>query len=275
MDNDIMKEQGLRVIYYNPKTGFQTPETLYLRAISDGLEVTKVQARKWIKEQDTYSRYRQVLNRQKFRQTFVQTLSEQLQMDLVDMTKYDDKNKGYRRILTSIEILSRAVQESLREYPKLVQFDKGTEFYNKEVKSLLNKYNIEFFSTYSDKKAAVVERFNRTLKALMWKYFYSASTYKWLDVLQDFTDNYNSSVNRSIKVRPDSIDETNWTEVWKTLFSHDLGEPLKPKFDVGESVRISKYKSVLVKGYDENFTEELFTVTEVYHGHPNTYSIKD
>ncbi|CAB4003913.1 integrase core domain-containing [Paramuricea clavata] len=161
------------------------------------------------------------------------------------------------------------------KYPKFAQFDQGTEFYNKEVKSLLNKHNIEFFSTYSDKKAAVVERFNRTLKALMWKYFYSASTYKWLDVLQDLTDNYNSSVNRSIKTTPDSVNESNWTEVWKTLFSHNLGKPLEPKFAVGESVRISKYKSVFTKGYEANFTEELFTVTEVYHGHPNTYTIKD
>jgi hypothetical protein len=220
-------------------------------------------------------------------------------MDLVDMSKYNDKNKGYRWILTSIEILSRyaftvpvhrknattmkdAVSTCLEQfknhfgkYPKFVQFDQGTEFYNKEVKSLLNKHNIEFFSTYSDKKAAVVERFNRTLKALMWKYFYSASTYEWLDVLQDLTDNYNSSVNRSIKTRPDSVNESNWTEVWKTLFSHDLGEPSEPKFVVGESVRISKYKSVFTKGYEANFTEELFTVTEVYHGHPNTYTIED
>ncbi|CAB4027863.1 Hypothetical predicted protein [Paramuricea clavata] len=109
----------------------------------------------------------------------------------------------------------------------------------------------------------------------MWKYFYSASTYKWLDVLQDLTDNYNSSVNRSIKTTPDSVNESNWTEVWKTLFSHNLGKPSEPKFAVGESVRISKYKSVFTKGYEANFTEELFTVTEVYHGHPNTYTIKD
>ncbi|CAB4010501.1 integrase core domain-containing [Paramuricea clavata] len=161
------------------------------------------------------------------------------------------------------------------KYPKFVQFDQGTEFYNKDVKSLLNKHNIEFFSTYSDKKAAVVERFNRTLKALMWKYFYIASTYTWLDVLQYLTDNYNSSVNRSIKTTPDSVNDSNWTEVWQTLFSYNLGEPSEPKFALGESVRISKYKSVFTKWYDANFTEELFTVTEVYHGHPNTYTIDD
>ena len=53
MDDDIMNEQGLSDIYYNPKTGFQTPEKLYVRAISDGLEVTKSQVGRWIKEQDT------------------------------------------------------------------------------------------------------------------------------------------------------------------------------------------------------------------------------
>jgi hypothetical protein len=97
-------------------------------------------------------------------------------MDLVDMSKYNDKNKGYRWILTSIEILSRyaftvpvhrknattmkdAVSNCLEQfrnhfgkYPKFVQFDQGTEFYNKEVKSLLNKHNIEFFSTYSEEQ---------------------------------------------------------------------------------------------------------------------------
>jgi hypothetical protein len=56
----------------------------------------------------------------------------------------------------------------------------------------------------------------------------------------------------------------------EALFSHSLGEPPEPKFAVGESVRISKYKSVFSKGYEANFTEEIFTVTEVYHGHPNT-----
>ena len=167
-----MKEQGLRDIYYSPKSGFQTLEKLYLRAISDGLEVTRSQVKKWINEQDTYTRYRQVFRKHKFRQTYVQTLGEQLQMDLVDMSKYNDKNKGYRWILTSIEILSRyaftvpvhrknattmkdAVSNCLEQfknhfgkYPQFVQFDQGTEFYNKEVKSLLNKHNIEFFSTY-------------------------------------------------------------------------------------------------------------------------------
>ena len=83
--------------------------------------------------------------------------------------------------------MTKAVTELLRQfkdrfgdYPKLAQFDDGKEFYNVGVKTLLEEHNIKYFSTNSDKKAAVVERFNRTLKTAMWKYFYSKGTYNGL-----------------------------------------------------------------------------------------------
>ena len=50
------------------------------------------------------------------------------------------------------------------------------------VRDLLTKNNIEYFSTNSERKAAIVERFNRTLKTSMWKYFYSKGTHTWIDV---------------------------------------------------------------------------------------------
>ena len=86
-----------------------------------------------------------------------------MQMDLVDMGKYGNKNKGCRWILTAIEILSRfaftipvyrkdtknmtKVVDLLLEnfkrrfgkYPNVVQFDEGKEFYNVGVRDLLKK----------------------------------------------------------------------------------------------------------------------------------------
>ena len=75
-----------------------------------------------------------------------------MQMDLVDMGKYANKNKGYRWILTAVEIryafafpvyrkdvknMTEAVEELLKtfkerfgKYPNVVQFDEGKEFYN-------------------------------------------------------------------------------------------------------------------------------------------------
>ena len=55
-------------------------------------------------------------------------------------------------------------------------------------------------------------------------------------------------------------------------------EPLsaKPKFKVGDKVRISKYKrNVFDKGYIPNWTEEVFTINKIQYTNPITYKIKD
>ena len=44
---------------------------------------------------------------------------------------------------------------------------------------MLKKYGIKYYVTFSENKAAVVERFNRTLKTKMWKYFTHKNTYRY------------------------------------------------------------------------------------------------
>ena len=107
MDKDIELEQGLRDLYYNPRTGYQSAERLYQKALEDGLQVSRNQLKVWLKSQDTYTRYKPLVKKHKFRQTKVNYLVEQIQMDLVDMGKYKNQNKGYYWILTAIDILSR------------------------------------------------------------------------------------------------------------------------------------------------------------------------
>ena len=263
-------EQGLRDIYYNPKTGYQSSERLYKKALEDGLNVNRKLVKEWLKSQDTYTRYKPVFRKHKFRKTFVDYLGEQIQMDLVDMGKYKNQNKGYYWILTAVELLSRyafaipvytkdtnnttkAVTELLKQFKdhfddqlKVAQFDDGKEFYNVGVKTL-QKHEIEYFSMKSDKKAAIVERFNRTLKTAMWKYFYSKGTYKWIDVLDQLVYNYNNTKHSTILMKPKDVNKKNEDEVWTTLYGHLYAESPLPKFKVGDTVRISKYKSALPK----------------------------
>ena len=156
-----------------------------------------------------------------------------------------------------------------------MQFDDGKEFYNVGVKTLLEDNNIRYFSTQSDKKAAIVERFNRTLKAMMWKYFYSKGTHDWVDVLDDLVTNYNNTEHSSILMKPADVNKTNEDQVWITLFGDAVGDLPLPKFRVGDTVRVSRYKSIFSKGYEANFTEGIFTVKKVFRGDPNTYEIED
>ena len=153
-----------------------------------------------------------------------------MQMDFVDMGKYANKNKGYRWILTAVEILSRYAfaipvyrkdvknmteavkgllknfKERFGKYPDVVQFDEGKEFYNVGVRGLLKSHNVNYFSTKSEKKAAIVERFNRTLKTAMWKYFYSKGTYDWVSVLDGLVGNYNNTKHTTIHMKPKDVD---------------------------------------------------------------------
>ena len=107
---------------------------------------------------------------------------------------------------------------------------------------------------------------------MMWKYFYSKGTYNWVDVLDELTKNYNNTKHSSILMKPKDANKTNENMVWVTLYAGDL--PL-PKFRIGDTVRVSKYKSVFAKGYEANFTEEIFKISKVFRGDPNMYEIED
>ena len=76
-------------------------------------------------------------------------------------------------------------------------------------------------------------------------------------------------------MNPKDVDEKNEAYVWTTLFGHRFAECPQPKFKVDDTVRISKYKSSFTKGYEANFTEELFKVVKVIRGEPNDYELVD
>ena len=59
------------------------------------------------------------------------------------------------------------------------------------------------------------------------------------------------------------------------LYSKPLREFRKPKFKVGDRVRISKYDLPFKKGYKPQFTEEVFEIVAIYSKKPPTYTIKD
>jgi len=70
--------------------------------------------------------------------------------------------------------------------PEKLWTDKGREFYKKHVKEL----GVELYST---EKSSVVERWNRTMKEKMFKYFTANNTNKYIDVLDNFVERYNNT----------------------------------------------------------------------------------
>ena len=93
--------------------------------------------------------------------------------------------------------------------------------------------------------------------------------------LDDLTRNYNRTKHSVILMKPIDVNESNKDEVWITLFGYGIDEFPRPKFSVDDTVRISKYKNIFEKGYEANFTEEIFKIVKIFRGDPNMYALKD
>ena len=87
--------------------------------------------------------------------------------------------------------------------PIRLQTGKGTEFINRVFQKFLKEHDVHFCTTYNEEtKASIVERFNRTLKTKMWKYFAHRETLTYVDVLPDMVASYNRTEPRSIGIPP-------------------------------------------------------------------------
>lgn len=208
------------------------------------------------------------------------------------MQKNKDQGKNY--ILTVIDIFSKyawavpiqkktgdEVKKSFEQIfkeriPSKIQTDKGLEFINKPTQELFKKHGIQWFSTENETKAQVVERFNRTLKSKMWKYFTYKKSKKWVHILQDLIHNYNNSFHRSIKMTPHQGSlKQNSKRVYDNLFPQTIKVSKTSKFKIGDRVRISRKRKDFHKGYSPNFTNELFVISKILPTEPITYRLRD
>ena len=206
------------------------------------------------------------------------------------MQSFSKFNRGVKYLLAVIDILSKygwliplkdktgkSVASALKTIfkerkPEKMWVDKGKEFYNKDVKDL-----VELYSTENEEKSSVVERWIRTMKEKMWKYFTDKSTNIYINTLPDLVKNYNNTRHSSIKMTPvKASKKENELTVWRNLYPEHLEiHDINPKFSVGDRVRISKKKKTFEKGYTTRWSEEIFTIVEVKHSRPPTYKIAD
>ncbi|XP_039297940.1 uncharacterized protein LOC120354637 [Nilaparvata lugens] len=157
------------------------------------------------------------------RKVTVKGLDDLYQADLVEMLPYARQNKGYRYIITIINCLSKfafaipiksksandvvkAMQPIFEKHlMKNLQTDDGEECFNTKSQQLVQQYGINHYSTFSNKKASIVERFNRTLEHLMWTEFTEQGTYRWTDILTSLVAEYNRRVHRTIGMPPADV----------------------------------------------------------------------
>ena len=137
-----------------------------------------------------------------------------------------------------------AFLEILKEFnpkPNKVWVDKGREFLNNSFKKWLKDNYIEMYSIHNKGNLVVAERFIRKRKSKIFKQMTAISKNVYFDVLDDIVNKYNNTVHRTIKMKPIDVTSDSYAE-----YNED-SNVTKPKFKVGDHVRISKYKNIFAK----------------------------
>jgi hypothetical protein len=290
----------LHSLYFSPEqpASFSSYSKLSKAVKATGSRIKESAIREWLKQQPVQTLHAPARKRYPRAPIVVRGIDDQWEMDLVEMIPLSHFNNGNKYILTCIDVLSKyawakalknkSANEVVRAFncilrnaqrkPRTIRTDRGKEFLNSSFRNLCADKGILSFTTNSEQKAAVIERWNRTLKSKMWRYFYASSTLKWVDVLPKLVKSYNQTYHRSIAMPPMQVNKQNETQVWMTLYNGRTPETVQrlraPKFCVGQSVRISNSPRLFRKGYKSNWSEEVFTVLERAAKHyPYMYKI--
>ena len=252
-------------------------------------KVTLKKVNEFLKSQDAYTLHK-ITRKPKFRRTLVFKPRDLWQIDLLDMQKYSKENDGYRYICVIIDCFSRYVWVKplknktgkatvkalalllMNERPKLIQADQGTEFFNRDVKRMLEAFGPKLYHTYTDKKAAIVERVQRTLRGRLGRLFTKRGNFKWIDKIDDIVTAYNNTHHSSIKMKPADVDE----EHIANIFFNSLPNLKKTiKFSNGDRVRILIKKNQFAKEFEKSWSEEIFKIKRIQNTNPITYLIED
>ena len=239
----------------------------------------------FLRENGVHSKFRRIVKHKFPRRRIIVSYPYQIFMsDLIEYSQPGMKfaNRGFVYILVVIDCFTKkvfargikkkngvemanalnSILQELDHFPNSLITDEGLEYYNTKVKNLLNSYAIHHYSIKTKMKACMVERFNRTLKNRIEKYFYANNTKNWIDVLDQFISNYNQTYHRSIGMSPDRVTDKNANEVFKRLYPN-LNLKVAPRLSVGDKVRILKEKTIFEKGYSRSWSNEIYKISAV------------
>ncbi len=295
MEQDLYDK--LHQLYYRPDFAGSLGgiQRLLREARKEIPTLTQKQVEAFLTTQESYTLYK--LPRRKFRRSRISPLICCL-LDLADLGDLAPENDGYRYLLGIIDVFSKrvwlcplvsksgpTVLKALKllldtiPTPDSFETDKGGEFMAASVIKLMQDKGITYFQSQNDDiKCAVIERFWRTLKSRISIYLRQNNTKRYIDDLQLILSSYNNSYHRSIKTSPSLVTRENEEEVFHTLFpgpKPNLETGLKYKYKVGDKVRMTFPPDPMRKGFKQQNTEEIFTISELVKADPPRYKVKD
>ena len=214
------------------------------------------------------------------------------QMDLTFFPRYKSSNDGYDVLFTAININTRfgyayamknkkmsTILNVIKEMEKktiinVLECDLGSEFKNKEFKKfcLDNNIILDLFKSDSH-KLGIINRFHRTIKEKLVKYFDSFDTTRWIDIIDKIVYNYNHTINRGIGYKPVEVNDFIENEIRQ--YKKQEGENIRDnetEFKIGQYVRTLNEKNQFDDKMKSKYSNEIYEITKVKN---NSIYIKD
>ena len=137
-------------------------------------------------------------------------------------------NKG----ISITNAFKKIIKQSGRK-PNKIWVDQGSESDNQDFKKWLSSNNIIMYSTYSEGKSVVAERFIRTLKNKLYKHMTATNKNVYYDVLDDIVNEYNNTKHSTIKVKPKDVkDDTTKSSAIARIKEYILMNIMKKVLDI-------------------------------------------
>ena len=245
--------------------------------------------RQFLHSKDSYTKFTLAARKLKRMRSFARFRNEIWCIDLAYVDKLAKENKGVKYLLVRQKLFDRTVnakgmktkdsQETVKAFssmitkmnrPKKIWVEKGTEFAG-AFKKFCTAEGIQVYSTMSETRAAFAERTIRSLKNILYRYMEDFG-YKYIHKLPHFITTLNSRRTSSIDMRCNTVKTCDFMSI---LYSKPLREFKKPRFKIGDRVRISKCDLPFRKSYKPQCTREVFETVAIATGKPPTYTIKD
>ena len=235
-----------------------------------------------------------VINKFERKKIVINHIDEIHSCDLVDTQKYSRMNKGYKYIFTNIDIFSKYAwsfplkSKTIKDIKpcfkkifkqrklKYIWSDQESVFFSKEMLKFFEDNNIKIYHTYSNLKAVIIERFNRSLREMMMKLFVKNNNTVWYNILPELIKTYNNRYHRTIKMKPINVNKTNEKYIKNNFYTYDISTKI-PKSKINDLVRISLKRRELFDESSANikWNEELFKIHSIDKSNIITYKIKD
>ena len=121
-----------------------------------------------------------------------------------------------KKVTRTTNAFQKILKESNRK-PNQIWVDKGSEFYNRSMKSWLEKNDIEIYSTHNEGKSVITERIIRTLKNKIYMYMTSITKNVYIDKLDDIVNKYNNTYHNTTKMKPVDVKSRKYIDSSKEI----------------------------------------------------------